>query len=489
MSNKPGMPRRWFVVCVLVWLWVLTGFMPGQLPGAMAEEDYGAGQAATAERSKGPTPVWLTWQQDPSTTMVIAWLTWEEKHDEDNLTYRKADDDSAAWTGAAATTKPMPGGAAYTIHTANLTGLEPDTIYAFRLSDGGKVRRFRTMPETLTRPIKLADGGDIYNDMKLLKPLCEQVGKFGPDFVILGGDIAYAGGNLDNAERWVKLMRVFMNKFVSPEGLSIPVVAVIGNHEVANGGFGRPNKDAPFFYSLFAYPGEQGYGVLDFGDYLSLVTLDSDHTHPIDGAQTQWLEKTLAARKDRPNLLCSYHVPAWPSVRSYYTSTCVQERKYWVPLFERYGVDACYEHHDHAYKRTFPIKDNKPNVNGVIYLGDGGCSEPKGRMPKPPGGAFTAGRWYLAKTGRVNNFHLLTIDGPNRLHQAINMQGQIFDELLVTDGTPIMMIDPPYMVTWRTYVGGGAIILAVWFILRSILKTLGRMFSKKKDKRKGETPA
>ena len=93
------------------------------------------------------------------------------------------------------------------------------------------------------------------------------------------------------------------------------LVAGIGNHEV-DGGYNKPRAKAPFFYALFdgLYP-ETGYATLDFGDYLSLVLLDTAHTSAIEGAQTDWLAKALKERAERPHVVVVNHVPAYPSFR------------------------------------------------------------------------------------------------------------------------------------------------------------------------------
>ena len=45
-----------------------------------------------------------------------------------------------------------------------------------------------------------------------------------------------------------------------------------------------------------------------------------------------------------------------------------------MPLFERYRVDAVFEHDDHVYKRTHRLKGGHAvaeGEGGVLYLGDG----------------------------------------------------------------------------------------------------------------------
>lgn len=103
---------------------------------------------------------------------------------------------------------------------------------------------------------------------------------------------------------------------VTTDGRLIPLIPVIGNHDVKRR-FRRTPADALFFYTLFAMPGIQGYNVLDFGNYMSLFLLDSGHTHPIKGKQTEWLRESLKQRKNVPYKFPIYHVAAFPSVRKY----------------------------------------------------------------------------------------------------------------------------------------------------------------------------
>src|SRR5690606_2741908 len=106
------------------------------------------------------------------------------------------------------------------------------------------------------------------------------------------------------------------------------------------------------------------------------------HTTPIPGEQTDWLEKTLREREEFPTLYVHYHVPAYPSFRSFDGGASPLVRQHWIPLFERYNVDAVMEHHDHTYKRTHPMLDGLKNANGIPYLGDGSWG--KIRPVKPP---------------------------------------------------------------------------------------------------------
>jgi hypothetical protein len=98
-------------------------------------------------------------------------------------------------------------------------------------------------------------------------------------------------------------------------------------------------------------------------------------------------------------------------------------REHWCPLFEKCGVKIAFEHHDHTFKRTLPIRDGKMDPKGVTYLGDGawGVSTRNPALAKP--------RWYIAKAGMVRHLYLVTLYPKSRHVLAINENGQVFDEV------------------------------------------------------------
>lgn len=178
------------------------------------------------------------------------------------------------------------------------------------------------------------------------------------------------------------------------------MLACIGNHEV-DGHYGKTRQEAPFFYGFFdGLFSETGYATLDFGGYLSLVLLDTQHTTPVAGEQTAWLETTLAEREDFPCVFVYNHVPAYPSHRDFGDGINASIRKHWVPLFERYNVDAVMEHHDHTYKRTHPLLNGMINANGVPYLGDGSCGKirPVAQPEKRPYLAVAEESYHLSRS-------------------------------------------------------------------------------------------
>lgn len=372
-----------------------------------------------------PVSLYLSLEKNPSTEMTVRWISDNGKTD-DVAYYRQRG--YPDWIPATGQHIDMPDNHPYLIHRIDLTGLQPDSEYFLKIGEEGKQYKFKTLPQFLYEPIDFVVGGDMYHDdIETYAQTNRAAAATGPKFAMLGGDIAYAApkgwfsSNREDFPRWLDWLRVWKETMITPEGYSIPMIIAIGNHEVL-GRYVDPGH-AKFFYALFRYPDTKSYQTVDFGKYLSIVVLDSGHTQPINGIQQEWLEEALAQREAIPHKFAIYHVPAYPSVRKFKGKTSAMIRDHWVPLFENYGINAAFEHHDHTYKRTHPItKDKIDQEHGVLYLGDGAWGIAKPRHPATP-----AERWYLAATFSQRHFIRVIIDGANRYFMAITPQGKIFD--------------------------------------------------------------
>jgi hypothetical protein len=366
-----------------------------------------------------PSTLFLTWQRDPTTTMTVQWVGTVGETSDPKVSYSALVSD--AWKSEPATIKPYPM-TDFKVFRAELTDLVPGTDYQFRIGKLSPTYRFRTMPAKATNTIHFISGGDCgVNSHAVANNI--QAARQDPMFAIVGGDLGYDNGR--SVEISLAFLRNYSKHMIGRDGRLIPMVTCIGNHEV-DGGYGKPRAKAPFFYALFdgLYP-ETGYATLDFGDYLSLVLLDTGHTTPIAGAQADWLEKTLKARADHPNVLAVNHVPAYPSVRPFAglagkAGTGDGNRKNWVPLFEKHRVPVVLEHHDHTFKRTKPLLDGLAHDNGVLYLGDGSWG--KLRTPNKPEKLT-----YLAATSRDYHLSLHRIQGQERFHLALDEFGRVMD--------------------------------------------------------------
>lgn len=377
-----------------------------------------------------PVALYLTWQHEPDSTMTIQWLTPLEQT-EDLLEYRSKD--SQEWKKAISTHTSLPYNFPYFLHRIELTGLASNSDYLFRIGSQGVIHKFRTMPSTLDQPISFVAGGDLYHDdLTTLENMHHQAALQSPYFALVGGDIAYSAGKYaflqklhlrkEKTERWLEWLISWKKKMVTPEGYTIPLITAIGNHEVI-GGFEETPAQALFYYALFPTPNNQGYRTVDFGNYMSLFILDSDHSHPVGNAQKSWLNISMEKRDAVPHKFALYHVGAYPSVRKYNDPLNRKIRQEWVPIFDKYHLDAAFENHDHAYKRTHPLRNGQYHPEGVLYIGDGawGIAEP--RAPKTPEKC-----WYLAYSAQKQNVTVVTVYPDKNHYKAIDAKGSVIDE-------------------------------------------------------------
>ena len=99
----------------------------------------------------------LTWQRDPSSTMTIDWYETSPLEKPVLLHRRKGTD---AWKSSTPVAGDFPHAAGRTVYRVELTGLEPDGVYEFRPAERERPYHFRTMPERLTRNLRVVAGGD-----------------------------------------------------------------------------------------------------------------------------------------------------------------------------------------------------------------------------------------------------------------------------------------------------------------------------------------
>ena len=118
-------------------------------------------------------------------------------------------------------------------------------------------------------------------------------------------------------------------------------------------------------------------------------------------------------RAGRPHLIAVNHVPALPVVsvpegKGGKFGTGEEQRKNWVPLFDKHNIDLVLEHHDHTFKRTHPMRGGEVDEKtGIVYLGDGSWG--KLRIPKMP-----EKRPYLAEASAPYHMTLHRLEGSGR---------------------------------------------------------------------------
>ncbi len=309
----------------------------------------------------------LTWSDDPQTTQTIQWRTspainegvvmYVKKNDY-NRFYPKSPTLVKAQTKALETPDIINDPVNHR-HTAVLTGLEPGTTYLYSVGDGSddgwsEMAEFTTAPEGVV-PFTFIYMGDAQNGLDRWGSLLKNAFRERPDasFYVMAGDLVNRGN-----ERWDWDDFFYNSKGVYERRQLVPA---IGNHEA---------QGHPWMYlEMFDLPDngpeqvepERAY-TFEYSNAL-FVILDTNFDIT---AQTDWLDKTLA-ESDATWKFVVYHHPAYSSAPR---RDNPQVRSEWVPLFDKHEVDMALQGHDHAYLRTYPLKDGKrvDENEGVIYI-------------------------------------------------------------------------------------------------------------------------
>ncbi len=358
-----------------------------------------------------PEIVYLSWIDDPTTTMVIQWQS------EESLELRVRRAGSENWQRTEAE------GNEYQVYTAKLDQLKAGELYEFQIGDD-ETLKFKTLPDRLDRPVRFAVGGDLYRGKgELFEKMNHVVSAQDPDFAVLGGDIAYTKkrviplGKQGELTRWREFFKIWRRQMVTSEGCLIPMVLVVGNHDVSS----LPKMFCDdLIFQLFAFPDQLfTYRSLEAGDYLTLALLDTGHVFPICGRQTEWLKETL--EESRALYKCAvYHVGAYPTYYMYKGKEEKRVRQCWTPLFEKYGVQVAFEHHSHAYKRSYKLKGGERDEEGVLYLGDGAW----GVTPRSP-----RHHPYLAESLAKNNVFIVELTPKMMEIKALGIEGDEIDTI------------------------------------------------------------
>lgn len=369
---------------------------------------------------EAPEAFYLTWEKNPESTVVANWLS--KSGGVKHLTIKGKD---GVQEGVIEVTPvPLQAHSNYFFYQAAFEDLSPETQYELHLEGVDTPYNWKTLPKDLTRPIKFVVGGDIYHDgIEQVDQMNRVVSRLNPDFALLGGDIAYTSPKIaflgEDEERWIEFLRTYTRTMVKEDGTLIPLMATIGNHDVV-GRFDASPEKAKLFYLLFIPEGSV-HRVVDVANHFSLIFLDTDHTVAVN-KQVPFLEETLKNREKMPVKFALYHVPAYPSARAYHNVRSARVRRYFVPLFEKYHLTAAFENHDHTFKRTHLIREGKVNADGVLYMGDGSWGVEAPRQPRTPQQS-----WYIAKSAKVQQVLLVTVNKEGNLYESYDFKGELVD--------------------------------------------------------------
>ena len=357
----------------------------------------------------------LIWHDNPATSATLSWNT-AEAGKVHRVHLRAEGAEEATIVNATRNDRYSAQSPQLHYHHARLTDLTPGTKYHVEIESDGRrspPMYFVTAPIE-DMPISILFGADSRSGLKERREMNAMLAQlvtesYQPDRAPIlafahGGDFIVRGSRLDQWSQWMSDHELT----VGADGRLLPIIPARGNHDTGE-----------LFNQVFDFPAkDENYYAVDLGPQVRLVTLNTETS--IAGKQLDWLKAELAASRPKYRwLFAQYHRPAFPAVKNPQTNLI-----YWVPEFEEYDVDLVCEGDGHVIKRTPPIRDNRIDPTGVVYIGEGGLGVGQ-RTPKE-------GRWYLqepqAKFGRGHHVQVLTFDREKLTYRVVLMGGEVFDQ-------------------------------------------------------------
>jgi 3',5'-cyclic AMP phosphodiesterase CpdA len=328
-------------------------------------------------------------------------------------------------------------------HSVTFTGLEADTLYAYRVM--GAEEHWSEWFQTRTAPagndaFKFLYFGDAQNAiLSHWARVARAAYAAAPDarFAVHAGDLVNIGSRDFEWAEWFEAVGFI-------HGM-IPALPIVGNHEYYDG-IARPEGGQVTALSVLWRPQftlpqdpdlpealrETVYAVR-YGDAL-LVALDTQADQYFE-AEAAWLEKTLAASTAKWTILAMHHpmFELLPRNIPGLVDTGPARRALFLPIFERHGVDIALQGHDHTYGRGATYA--APRRPGTATFGDLGTvfvssssGEKMYRIAPERWDQFAEHRAVLRRTAENTPFfQVVAIDGDTLHYEARTATGLLYD--------------------------------------------------------------
>ncbi|MFA7439733.1 MAG: metallophosphoesterase family protein [Sphingomonadaceae bacterium] len=412
--------------------------------------------------SRWPDRIILTFESDPARSLAVSWRTSADVKAtvaEIALATPDARFDIGATRVNAETSPldlqsiahegvklPMPrneGLPAVHYHSARFDGLEPDTLYAYRVqgADGVWSEWFQARTAPLTGPVKFIYVGDAQNGiLSHWSRTIRAAFQAAPDarFILHAGDLVNRASRDYEWAEWFKA-----SGFI--HGM-IPAIPVAGNHEYEALGLTeeskqrvlsalwRPQFRLPVDTSLPENMHETVYEVRYSKD-VHIFVLDSNFKD--FAPQAQWLDTKLAASDARWRIVTMHH-PVYSSGRDRDNK---QLRDTVLPVLRKHNVDLVLQGHDHTYARGMMQPGAQAPARTALKKGDELAVMFVNSVSGPKQYKFKENGWDTYRPTGVNLerfsentqfFQIIEVDGDTLGYTAWTADGQLYDSVEVT---------------------------------------------------------
>ena len=257
-------------------------------------------------------------------------------------------------------------------YTAHLDGLNPATVYDYRIVDGDAMNDWYTLKTAAGDKLKAiifpdSQCGDDYGTWGNVARAAFDRNR-DADFFVNVGDIVDNGEIHTQWEDWLKQIAAFLP--------NVPFAPVMGNHETYTRDWKVRQPVA--YLNYFATPDN---GIENFSRRFYSFDCGAAHFAVLDSqwdelgrdvidAQKNWLNRDFAST-DKPwkiifihKDVLQYRINGRPERREGFS----QVGEIFMPLFEELGADVVFTAHLHTYRNRGRLKNFRDDDKGTLYI-------------------------------------------------------------------------------------------------------------------------
>lgn len=327
-------------------------------------------------------------------------------------------------------------------HSVVFDGLQPDTLYAYRVQGAGGAwsEWIQTRTAPAAGPVKFAYFGDAQNGiLSHWSRVVRAAFSKAPDarFFLHAGDLVNRAARDFEWAEWFRAGSIVHS--------SIPSVVVVGNHEVQPYGFEeqrservlshlwRPQFSLPEDATLPASLQETVYDIR-YNQDIHLFVLNSLSRE--NEAQANWLDRKLAASDARWKFV-TFHYPIFSSAGN---RDSADRRDLLLPILQKHSVDLVLQGHDHTYARGAIGQSPERLALGrdaqvdVMFVNS--VSGAKMYELKPDGWDSYADYGVTLQKAAENTqfYQIITVDGARLTYEAYTADDQLYDYFEMVKG-------------------------------------------------------
>ena len=432
---------RFITIITIVALAFLFGYGLTQIGGlfphnhgeAYHDHHHGAPVIPWEAPTVHPDRIALNWSNDPATTLSVTWRT--------DTTVTSPVAQIAKATPAPRFDRNAMDFQAQTeeldlssivnehikahFHSVTFSGLEPSTLYAYRVGDGDTWSEWfhtRTASDEIA-PVKFIYFGDAQNEIhshwsRNIRAAYTHASD--AQFIIHAGDLVNrAHRNIEWGE-WF-----FAGGWI--HGM-LPSIPVPGNHEYGRiGDDNSPRELSRHWRPQFTLPENGPEGLEETAYYIDyqgvrIVGLNSNRS--ID-AQAPWLDQVLENNPHQWAILTFHH----PVFSSSGTRDNPQLRNLWKPILDKHQVDLVLQGHDHTYARGRSRNVNaglntRDEASGTVYVNSVSGAKMY-EIKEDRWDAYNATMERAAENTQL--FQIITIERDTLDYKAFTVTGELYD--------------------------------------------------------------